>query len=92
MGNLVQLEHIQKHLQARMYNEKIVKMCVNSAKSSFAVGRSGKLFILMTDLYIKRGPSILLFIFNYTGPATIFTITKFWKASKCSGEVNKPKI
>ena len=39
-------------------------MCINSTKCWFAVDRNHTCFIFMNDLYLKKGRSVLLFIFN----------------------------
>ena len=67
MCNLVQLEHIPKHLQLSVHQtyRQIVEMCINSSKGRFTADRSGKCFIFRNDLYIKKGDSISLFTFNY---------------------------
>ena len=43
---------------------KAVKMCINSTKVRFMLDRSGKCFMFADDLYIKKGHSVSLFIFN----------------------------
>ena len=39
-------------------------MRIASTKGRFAVDKNGKCFIFANNLYIKKGRSILLFIFN----------------------------
>ena len=40
-------------------------VCINSTKGRLTVDRSGKCFIFMNNLYVKKGHSVLLFTFNY---------------------------
>ena len=71
---------------------KTVKMCINSTRGRFTVDRSGKYFIFMNNLYIKKGH---LFCFLHSIVNDMLAcrpFRKFRKASKYFGEVNKTKI
>ena len=73
--------------------QKAVRKCINSTKGRFIVDRSDICFIFMNNLHIKRRQSVLLFIFLIVNDMLACQpFRKFWKASKCSREVNKTKI
>ena len=67
-------------------------MYMDSTKGRFKVDRDGKCLIFTNNLYIKKGHSVLIFIFNCKWHVSMCTNKKLRKVSKCSGEMNKTKI
>lgn len=64
--------------------KKAVKMCINSTKDSFTVDKGFKCFIFIVSTWIKN----ILFCLSFS----IVNDKKYWKASKCFGEVNKTAL
>lgn len=49
-----------------LWTVKSSQICVNSSKSWFATDRSGRLFTLTDNLFIKKGPSVSTFLFIFS--------------------------